>query len=74
MKKCVALRKRSKQNIPYILKCSKCRKGISAAINTWFERGHVTIKQSLGQIYSCLHHMMGQNATDEMEVNKKDSV
>ena len=29
------------------------------------------MKQSLGSIYSWLHHMMGQNVADEVEVNKK---
>ena len=45
MEKCVALHRRSKWNIQYVLKCSKCRKGESAATNTWFEKGRIT-KQS----------------------------
>ena len=70
IEKCVALHKNYKQNIPFILKCSKCRKGVSSAINTWFKKGRMTMKQSLELIYSWLHHMTGQNAAGEMEVNK----
>ena len=37
--KCVGLRKNSQPVIPCTLRCSKCHKGVSAAMNTWFERG-----------------------------------
>ena len=67
---CAALHKNAKRNIPVILWCSKCRNGVSAATNAWFEKGRITMKQSLGLIYSWLHNMTGQNAAGEMEVNK----
>ena len=38
-------------------------------MNTWFESAHITMKQSLGLIYSWLHNMTGDIAADEMQVN-----
>ena len=71
MHNCMTLQKRSERNIPYILKSLKCRKGVSAGTNMWFEKGHIPMKESLGLIYSWLYHMTGQNAAGEVEVNKK---
>jgi hypothetical protein len=71
MQNCVTLQRRSERNIPYMLKFLKCKKGVSAATNMWFEEGHITIKQSLGLVYSWLHHITGQNAAGEVEVNTK---
>ena len=56
MQNCVTLQRRSERNIPYMLKFLKCKKGVSAATNMWFEEGHITIKQSL-ELVSWLHHM-----------------
>ena len=41
MQKCVVLHKRSERIIPFVLKCTKCRKGVTAATNTWFEKDPV---------------------------------
>ena len=71
MQNCVTLQRRSEWNNTYILKCLKCKKGVSAATNTWFQKGHITIKQSLGLLYSWLHRITGQNAAGEVEVNTK---
>jgi len=57
----VALHKNAKGHVPFLFRCSKCRKGISAATNTWFEKGRITMKQSLGLIYSWRFPMILEN-------------